>query len=64
MNKKQRKEKKGDLKRVPYEGDETERKRMHTLLNEKKGEMIKHLISRWHLYSKLSDTSDKETKNK
>lgn len=30
----------------------------------KKGEMIKHLISRWHLYSKLSDTSDKETKNK
>lgn len=25
------------LKRVPYEGDEKERKRMHTLLNEKKG---------------------------
>lgn len=34
------------------------------VIERKKGEMIKHLISRWHLYSKLSDTSDKETKNK
>lgn len=32
------------------------------VIERKKGEMIKHLISRWHLYSKLSDTSDKETK--
>lgn len=58
-NIKQRKEK--IKKRVPYEGDETEWKRMHTLLNEK-GEMIKHLISRWHVYSKISDTSDKVKK--
>lgn len=34
------------------------------VIERNKGEMIKHLISRWHLYSKLSDTSDKETKNK
>lgn len=31
------KERRRFKKRVPYEGDETERKRMHTLLNEKKG---------------------------
>lgn len=41
------------LKVVPYEGgDEKTETNAHVI--ERKGEMIKHLIRRWHLYSKLS----------